>query len=180
VDAAGRMQTLITDLLAYSRAGRHDLTLSQVDCNKVMQKVTSALSKTIEAEEARVSWDELPVVAGAEISFMQLFQNLIGNALKFRSSEPPEINVSVINKNNEWVFSVSDNGIGIEPQYKERIFQIFQRLHSRSDYAGTGIGLSICKKIVDNFGGRIWVESESGKGSTFYFTVPIERNQSDK
>ena len=179
VDAASRMQTLITDLLAYSRAGRQNLKLSRVDCNEVMRKVTAMLSKTIEAVDARVTWDKLPVVAGAEINFVQLFQNLIGNGLKFRGSKPPEISVSARDNNNEWIFSVGDNGIGIEPQYKQRIFQIFQRLHSRGEHAGTGIGLSICKKIVENWEGRIWVESEPDEGSIFYFTVPKERRQCD-
>ncbi len=179
VDAAGRMQTLITDLLTYSRAGRQNLTLSRVDCNEVMRKVTSSLSKVIETDNAVITWDELPVLSGAEVSFTQLFQNLVGNAIKFKGPKPPEIKIAARQVNNQWLFSFSDNGIGIESQYQERIFQIFQRLHSRNEYAGTGIGLSICKKIVENWGGRIWVESRPGEGSVFYFTVPIERRISD-
>jgi len=172
VDAAKRMQKLITDLLEYSRAGSKDANMTEVDCNEVLQKVTATMAAIIESEHAMVTHDNLPVLAAHETGLIRLFQNLIGNALKFRGKEPPVIHVAARQDQNEWIFSVRDNGIGIEPQYKERIFQIFQRLHSRNDYPGTGIGLSICKKIVENHGGRIWVESEAGKGATFYFTIP--------
>ncbi len=172
VEAADRMQTLIADLLAYSRAGRKGLKMSRVNCNEVVRGVTEGLSQAIEDAGATVSYEDLPAVAGAEVAFTQVFQNLIGNALKFHGPQPPEIRIAATRGYNEWIFSVSDNGIGMEPKYAEKIFKVFQRLHSRSEYDGTGIGLSICRKIVENWGGRIWVESEPGRGSTFYFTVP--------
>lgn len=172
VDAAGRMQRLINDLLAYSRVGRKDGLLSEVDCNEVLRRVIESMSAIIEPTNAKVTSDVLPALKGYESSLVQLFQNLIGNALKFHGKEPPWVHVSARENNKEWIFSVKDNGIGIEPQYRERIFLIFQRLHSKEEYPGTGIGLSICKKIVENYGGRMWVESEPQKGSTFYFTIP--------
>lgn len=175
VDAAGRMQKLIVDLLAYSRVGRGDATVSQINSNDLLGKVIKSMSATIESSNAKVIYEDLPALSVHETGFIQLFQNLIGNALKFKSKEPPVIRITARQDNSEWVFSVSDNGIGIEPQYREKIFQIFQRLHSKDDYPGTGIGLSICKKLVENYGGRIWVESQLGKGSTFYFTLPQER-----
>jgi len=138
-----------------------------------MKKVIHGLSSSIAATGGQVTHDPLPVMKAHETGILQLFQNLISNALKFHGPNPPRIHVGARQSGPEWVFSVADNGLGIEPQYFERIFQIFQRLHSREEYAGTGIGLSICKKIVSNYGGRIWVESEAGKGSTFYFTIPI-------
>jgi len=173
VEAAARMQKLITDLLAYSRVGRETTNIVEVDCNQVLRKLVSAMATTIESEGGSVTFDHLPVLVAHESSLIQLFQNLIGNALKFRGEQPPSIHISARQARDEWIFSVRDNGIGIEPQYRERIFMIFQRLHSRDKYPGTGIGLSICKKIVENLGGRIWVESEPGQGSTFTFTVPI-------
>jgi PAS domain S-box-containing protein len=177
VDAASRMQKLITDLLAYSRAGRETTNLVEVDCNKVVRRLVTNMAATIEAADGNVTFDKLPTILAHESSVIQLFQNLIGNALKFRGEQPPSIHVSARQEGGEWVFSVRDNGIGIEPQYSQRIFMIFQRLHSREKYPGTGIGLSICKKIVDNLGGRIWVESESGQGSTFTFTVPVRKTE---
>jgi PAS domain S-box-containing protein len=173
VDAAARMQKLITDLLTYSRTGHGGAEMVEVDCNKVIQQLVDSLAATIKSAGGQVTFDQLPVITAHESSMTQLFQNLIGNALKFRSEQPPCIHVSARQGDGEWVFSVSDNGIGFEPQYNQRIFMIFQRLHARDKYAGTGIGLSICKKIVENLGGRIWVESEPGRGSTFTFTVPI-------
>lgn len=172
VDAATRMQKLITDLLAYSRAGHGGAGMVEVDCNQLVHKLVRSMSLTIEAANGQVTFDRLPVVTAYEAGINQLFQNLIGNALKFRGEQPPCIHISAQQAEKEWIFSVQDNGIGIEPQYSQRIFMIFQRLHPRDKYAGTGIGLSICKKIVESLGGRIWTESELGKGSTFYFTVP--------
>jgi light-regulated signal transduction histidine kinase (bacteriophytochrome) len=175
VDAAARMQKLITDLLAFSRAGRESADLVMVDCNKLVRKLVTNMASTIESADGNVTYDRLPTILAHEASLTQLFQNLIGNALKFHGEQPPTIHLSARQAENEWVFSVRDNGIGIEPQYRERIFMIFQRLHPREKYPGTGIGLSICKKIVENLGGRIWVESEPEQGSTFIFTVPVRK-----
>jgi len=172
VDAAKRMQKLITDLLAYSRAGRMDASVDTVDCNEILGKVIYTLSSLIEETKAVITNDTLPVSICNESYFIQLLQNLIQNAIKFRGNEPPRIHIGVTRGNNEWIFFVRDNGIGIEERYKDKIFLIFQRLHTRDQYPGTGIGLSICKKIVEVHGGKIWVESELGHGSTFYFTIP--------
>jgi PAS domain S-box-containing protein len=171
VDAAGRMQKLIIDLLAYSRAGHKGAETSSVDCNMVLDRLVEGMGKTIESVGGTVTHDMLPIITANESSIGQLFQNLIGNALKFRGEEPPKIHIGAKKEGDFWLFSVADNGIGIEKQYHEKIFMIFQRLHPRDRYTGTGIGLSICKKIVENLGGRIWVESQPGKGSTFYFTI---------
>ena len=172
VDAAKRMQKLITDLLAYSRVGKKDIVETEEDLNKMVQKILDGMAATLESSAGTVTYDKLPVLRVHETSTMQVFQNLIGNALKFHGELPPRVHISAKKGDGEWIFSVQDNGLGIEPQYNERIFQIFQRLHSKEEYSGTGIGLSICKKIVTNYGGRIWIESEHGKGSTFYFTIP--------
>ncbi|MDD4954785.1 MAG: PAS domain S-box protein [Candidatus Omnitrophica bacterium] len=172
VDAAKRMQKLITDLLAYSRVGRLDARMDAVDCNEILGKVRYTLSPLIEETKAVITNDTLPVSVCSEIQLIQLFQNLIQNAIKFKGEAAPRIHIGARRQNNEWVFSVADNGIGIDGKYKDKIFLIFQRLHTRDKYPGTGIGLSICKKIVEAHGGRIWVESEPGRGSTFYFTVP--------
>jgi PAS domain S-box-containing protein len=175
VDAAGRMQRLITDLLAYSRLRHMESSGDFVDCNKVLSRVLTSMKQAIAESNASVTFDNLPVIKGHEVNLMQLFQNLIGNAIKFCGKNECRVHVSAKKNAGEWLFSVEDNGIGIEPQYQEKIFMIFQRLHKKDEYAGTGIGLAICKKIVENHGGKIWVESELGKGSTFYFTMPDER-----
>lgn len=172
VDAAKRMQKLITDLLAYSRVGRTDTELRETDCNSVLGRVVFSMGPVIEENKAVITHDNLPVMACNESSFIQLFQNLIGNAIKFRGEETPRVHINAKRQGDEWLFSVRDNGIGIDEKYKDRIFLIFQRLHGRDKYPGTGIGLSICKKIVESRGGRIWVESKLGEGTTFYFTVP--------
>ncbi|MHB9155126.1 MAG: PAS domain-containing sensor histidine kinase [Endomicrobiales bacterium] len=173
VDGATRMQRLIQDLLAYSRIGRLDTGRSRVDCNEVVDGVIRNLTETIRETGARVTRDPLPSLIANETSFARLFQNLISNAIKFRKKDvPPRAHVGARKKGGEWLFSVSDNGIGIEPTYFSKLFVIFQRLHSRQEYPGTGMGLAISKKIVETYGGRIWVESETGKGSTFYFTIP--------
>jgi len=176
VDGANRMQTLINDLLAYSRVGTRAKGLESTDCPAVLDQALANLKVAIEQSGAVVTHDPLPTVMADKLQLIQLFQNLIGNAIKFHVEEPPRIHVSAELKGNEWVFSVRDNGIGIDPQYAERIFVIFQRLHTREEYPGTGIGLAICKKIVERRGGRIWVESQPGTGSTFYFTIPIGGN----
>ena len=173
VDGANRMQKLINDLLAYSRVGTRAKALAATDCTAVLDQALANLKAAIETSGAVVTHDPLPTVMHDNLLLVQLFQNLIGNAMKFHVEMPPRIHVSAGQKGDEWVFAVRDNGIGIDPQYAERIFTIFQRLHTREEYAGTGIGLAICKKIVERRGGRIWVESQPGRGSTFYFTIPV-------
>jgi PAS domain S-box-containing protein len=174
VDGANRMQRLINDLLAYSRVGTRGKPFEPADCDSVLGQARANLSLAIEESNALVTNDELPIVMADEAQLVQLFQNLVGNAIKFRSQEPPRVHVSAGQKGSEWVFSVRDNGIGIDPQYYERIFAIFQRLHGKEEYPGTGIGLAISKRIVERHGGRIWVESEPEIGSTFYFTIAIK------
>ena len=174
VDGAARMQTLINDLLAYSRIGTQGKTPHPTNCAEVLERVLANLSIAIEESEAVVMYDALPTVLADEVQLSQLFQNLIGNAIKFRGEATPKIQVGTERKDGEWLFWVRDNGIGIAPEYYHRLFMIFQRLHSRDEYPGTGIGLAICKKIVERHGGRIWVESVGvpGKGTTFYFSLP--------
>ncbi|MDX6712854.1 MAG: hypothetical protein QOH96_3870 [Blastocatellia bacterium] len=170
-DGAKRMSRLINDLLEYSRVGTRTRPLSPTDSAAVFQLACNNLRVAIEETHATVTSDPLPTVLGDESQLLQLFQNLIGNALKFRGEQPIRIHVGVERQNGKWLFRISDNGIGIEPQYAERIFIIFQRLHNRMEYPGTGIGLAICKKIVDRHGGRIWVESELGAGAAFCFLL---------
>jgi PAS domain S-box-containing protein len=172
VDGAARMKALIQDLLIYSRVERAAKVFAPVDANAVLKDVLENLSVMIEENKATITADSLPTITGDERQITQLFQNLISNAIKFHGDRQPEIHMGVERKNNEWVFCVRDNGIGIEAQYLDRIFIIFQRLHNRGKYPGTGIGLAICKKVVERHGGRIWVESCPGEGTTFYFTIP--------
>lgn len=176
VDGANRMQRLINDLLTYSRVGTRAKPIEPTDCTAVLDQALANLKAAIEKGSAVVTHDPLPIVMADELQLVQLLQNLIGNAIKFHVEKPPCIHVSAEQKGSEWVFSVRDNGIGIDPKYVERIFVLFQRLHTREEYAGTGIGLAICKKIVERRGGRIWVESQPGMGSTFYFTIPLGGN----
>jgi PAS domain S-box-containing protein len=179
VDGADRMSSLINDLLAYSRIATRGKQFEPVDVNAVLKFVTVNLKKAIAESKAAVTSDALPVVTGDGTQLVQLFQNLIGNALKFRKKDvPPVIRISAERGEHEWTFGVHDNGIGIEPRFYERIFVIFQRLHTREEYSGTGIGLSICKRIVERHGGRMWVESKPGEGSSFYFTLPAEGSSS--
>ena len=173
VDGANRMQRLINDLLAYSRVTTQGNIFEPVDCNGLLEEVLSNLRVAVEESRAVVTHDPLPTVMADGRQLGQLFQNLISNAIKFRGGEPPQVYVSAERRTGEWLFSVRDNGIGVDPQYVERIFVIFQRLHNREEYPGTGIGLAICKKIVERHGGRIWVTSQTGQGATFYFTLPI-------
>jgi light-regulated signal transduction histidine kinase (bacteriophytochrome) len=175
VDGANRMQILINDLLAYSRVGRRGKEFKEVSCEIVLDQAMSNLQNLIEQSGAVVTRNSLPVVKGDDIQLMQLFQNLIGNAIKFSRDRAPHIQVAAERRVDDWCFYVRDNGIGIESEYFERIFSIFQRLHDRRQYPGTGIGLAICKKVVEHHGGRIWVESEPGTGSTFYFTLPAQK-----
>lgn len=174
VDGAVRMQRLINDLLAYSRVGgeRTAWNLERVDCEAVLAQVLTDLKPSLQEHDAVVTHDPLPTVRAARGPLTQVFQNLIANAVKYRGPEPPRIHVSATRREAAWMFAVRDNGIGIDPQSAERIFVIFQRLHTRAEYPGSGIGLAICKKIVERHGGRIWVESRPGQGSTFHFTVP--------
>ena len=175
VDAATRMQNLINDLLDYSRVERFGKRFEATDLERSLQVTLSNLQVAIEESHARVTHDPLPTVMADPGQMSQLLQNLIGNAIKFRSENPLQIHISAEKVENAWHFSIRDNGIGIEPQYFERIFLVFQRLHTRREYPGTGIGLSLCKRIVERHGGRIWVESQLGLGSTFHFTIPEKR-----
>jgi PAS domain S-box-containing protein len=175
IDGATRMKQLIEDLLAYSRVGTKGADFAPVSAEVALRRALFNLRTGIEEAGAVVTHDVLPSVPADEGQLAQLFQNLVGNALKFRSDSVPRIHVAVTEKTNEWQFEVRDNGIGIEPQYYERIFMVFQRLHNKGDYPGTGIGLAICKKVVERHGGRIWVESRPNAGSSFYFTLPKER-----
>jgi PAS domain S-box-containing protein len=173
VDGAERMQRLIRDLLAYSRAGTGDKPLREISSAGALQIALTNLRATIEESGAVVTHDSLPAITSDDTQLTQVFQNLIGNAIKYRSAAVPRIHVALANRgSNEWTFSVRDNGMGIDPQYFERIFVLFQRLHGREEYKGTGIGLAICKKMLERLGGRIWVESQPRQGSTFYFTLP--------
>lgn len=175
VDGAKRMQQLINDLLQYSRAGTHTKPFESVDCEILLERALANLRTSIEDCHAQVTHDPLPVMMADGTQVTQLLQNLIGNALKFRKDERPLIRISAERSNGSWLFGVSDNGIGIAPQHADRIFIMFQRLHGRDEYPGTGIGLAICKKIVERHGGSIWVESEPGVGTTFYFRIPENR-----
>lgn len=177
VDGANRMRDLIAALLAFSRVGTRTQPFERFDCQKVMHRVLTNLLMTIDESRASVTHDPLPLLLGDPVQIEQLLQNLVANAIKYcKKTEPPSVHVSATRAGNQWVFSVRDNGIGIDPEHHERIFVIFQRLHSWSEYSGTGIGLAICKRIVERHGGRIWVESQLGKGSTFFFTIPVRED----
>jgi two-component system, chemotaxis family, CheB/CheR fusion protein len=174
IGASRRMKSLVEDLLAFSRTGKEDLKYEPTDCSAVVQGVLGQLKPSVEESGAEVTYDNLPTIAANGRLLFQIFQNLLSNAFKFRGTAKPKITISAVRKDEEWLFCVKDNGIGIEKEYSERIFSVFQRLHGSETYPGTGIGLAICKKIVDRYGGRIWVESELGKGSSFFFTIPIK------
>jgi signal transduction histidine kinase len=181
VDGATRMQTLINDLLAFSRIGTRGNPFAPVECENILQTARANLDVAIAESGAVITHDPLPALVADQTQLTQLFQNLFSNAIKFRRpEEAPRIHVSAKRQGGAWRLSVRDNGIGIDPQYFDRIFIIFQRLHGREKYAGTGIGLAICKKIVERHGGRIWVESEREKGSTFHFVIPDERRNYDE
>jgi light-regulated signal transduction histidine kinase (bacteriophytochrome) len=172
VEGAGRMERLINDLLEFSRVGTRGGSFSPADLNAVLDEALHNLQTSINSSQAIITRAALPTLAVDATQMMQLFQNLIGNALKFCGERTPEIFVGAQKEPGRWVFSIGDNGIGIEPQYFERVFQIFQRLHTRKHYPGTGIGLAICKKIVERHDGAIWIKSEPGQGATFYFSLP--------
>jgi len=172
IDGVRRMQELIKDLLEYSKLGTQGTILKPVDFSAAVDKAVLNLKAAVEDIGATVTHDQLPTVMADASQISRLFQNLIGNALKFHGKEPMRVRISAERRENEWVLSVRDNGIGMEPRHTEKIFGMFQRLHTAEEYPGTGIGLAICKRIVEHHGGQIWVESEPGKGSTFYFTIP--------
>jgi len=178
-EGALRMQVLIHDLLTFSRVGRPGVASALVDCNALMEEVRQSLSAAIQESGTLITHGKLPAVWVDRTQMTQVLQNLIGNAIKFRGKEPPVISVEAEELDNQWLFRVSDNGIGITPEYAEKIFVVFQRLHARTEYPGNGIGLAICKKIIERYGGRIWVESQGEAGSTFKFTLPI-RNTDKK
>ncbi|MHB1555901.1 MAG: sensor histidine kinase [Isosphaeraceae bacterium] len=180
VDGARRMGALINDLLEYARAGGRDRDFGPTDCNAALDQALANLELALRESEAVVTRDRLPTAQTDETQLTRLFQNLIGNAVKFRGPAPPRVHVAARRADGCWSFSVADNGIGFAPEYAERIFTIFQRLHTRGEYPGTGVGLAICKKIIERHGGRIWVESQPGMGSTFHFTIPDRREPDDE
>jgi signal transduction histidine kinase len=171
-EGALRMQALVLDLLAFSRVGRCGATCGRVDCNAAVEEVLLSLGPAMQASGAVVTHAALPVVWADRSQMTQVFQNLIGNAIKFHGKEPPAISVQAEKAGEQWMFSVSDNGIGIAPEYAENIFVVFQRLHTRTEYPGNGIGLAVCKKIIEHCGGKIWVDAQAGHGSIFKFTLP--------
>lgn len=176
VGGARRMEMLLKDLLTYSQTGSStEGPAETVDFIDVIRKVLLNLQASVEQSGAMITWDTIPAVHAHEIRLVQLLQNLVGNAIKYRGEDPPRIHISAQWQEPDWVLSVKDNGIGIAPEYAQQIFKIFKRLHGQ-DYPGTGIGLAICQRIVETYGGRIWVES-SGKGSCFYFTLPPAKDQ---
>ena len=172
VEGALRMQTLIKDVLAYSREGRHAIERQRIDVNEVLRQTLESLRATLDEQEAVVTHDPLPTIEADTTQIGRLLQNLIGNGVKFRGQARPRVHVSAKREGGMWCFSVQDNGIGIDRKYQDRIFEVFERLHNESAYEGTGIGLAICKKIVEGHGGHIWVTSDVGQGATFHFTIP--------
>jgi chemotaxis family two-component system sensor kinase Cph1 len=173
VEGVSLMQTLIDDVLAYSKVDMQAIEFELTNVETALERALTNLRKRISETGAVITHDQLPTVMADGTQLMQLFQNLIGNAIKFRSDQAPEIHIGASRLEDEWLFSVRDNGIGIDPQFRDRIFVIFQRLHTRDEYPGTGMGLAICKKIIECHRGRIWVESKLGEGATFYFTIPV-------
>jgi light-regulated signal transduction histidine kinase (bacteriophytochrome) len=171
-EGAERMRQLVNDLLTFSRIDTKAVDFTAVNMNKVVDAVRNELHFAIGEADAEVIVDTLPAVLGDESQLKQLLTNLVSNAVKFHNDEKPKIEISCTKDRNEWTFAVKDNGIGIDPRYHDRVFQMFQRLHTRDEYSGTGIGLAVAQKIVERHGGRIWVESEQGRGATFYFTIP--------
>jgi signal transduction histidine kinase len=177
VDGAKRMQVLINDLLAFSRVGRSGRTLELVDLNESLDEAQASLSRALEDATVSVLAERLPSVRGERALLASLFQNLLGNAVKFRSTEPPVVRISAKREHDHWQFSCSDNGIGVDPEYAERIFVIFQRLHTKETYPGTGIGLAMCRKIVEYHGGRMWLDPSHTRGAQFLFTLPIAEEE---
>jgi chemotaxis family two-component system sensor kinase Cph1 len=177
IEGGVRAKELIADLLEFSRLDTQGLKLQKTSMEGVLNRVVENLALQIKEEGAVLTHEHLPVVVADESQMVQLLQNLVSNAIKFHNAEPPRIHIFCRERGNEWLFIVKDSGIGIDPAYSEKIFVLFQRLHTRDEYEGTGIGLAISKKIVERHGGRIWVESEEGKGSSFLFSLP-KRNGS--
>lgn len=177
VDGAQRMQALIHDLLAYARVDTRGRPLKATDCEHVLETVLADLQVAIGEGRAVIEHEHLPTVKGDSVQLAQVFQNLIGNAIKFHGKAAPKVRIGAHRQNGEWVFEVKDNGIGIDPKNFHRIFVLFQRLHTRQEYPGTGMGLAICKKIIERHGGRIWAESKPNEGSTFFFTLPAENGK---
>jgi light-regulated signal transduction histidine kinase (bacteriophytochrome) len=175
VIGATRMQTLIHYLLTYARMSTRDEPCESTDCGRLLKDVLANLAAAIEESGAVITCEPLPTVMAAPQQLLLVFQSLISNAMKFRGQQPPAIHIGVQRQDGEWVFTVRDNGIGIEPQCHERVFQMFQRLHTQQEYPGTGIGLAMCQKIVIRHGGCIWMTSQLGKGATFAFTLPDQR-----
>jgi PAS domain S-box-containing protein len=174
IDGTKRMQVLIKDLLDYSRVGSTGKSFTPTDCLSSLDKAVFNLQIVLKESGAVITHDDLPTVMADSSQLIRLFQNLISNAIKFHGKEAPRIHISAKQKEDEWIFSFKDNGIGIDPKFSDKIFVMFQRLHAKKEYPGTGIGLATCKKIVERHGGRIWVESEPGKGSTFFFSIPTK------
>jgi len=173
IDGSQRMQTMIRDLLTYSRVSSQKIFFKQTNLNKILSKVAESLSLIINEKDAQVQWDSLPEIVCDPVQIERLFQNLVGNALKFCKNKP-RVSITAAKKEKTWQISIKDNGIGIDREYIDDIFGIFKRLHRRNEYSGTGIGLSICKKIVEQHGGEIWVESKEKEGSVFNFTIPVQ------
>jgi len=180
VEGVNRMKLLIDDLLTLSKVGRGDVNRGPTSFVASLQQALGNLELAIKEGGAVISFDPLPVLEVDQVQICQLFQNLIGNAIKFRGTAPPKIHISAEKRDSEWVFSVKDNGIGFEMEYAHRIFRMFQRLHARNDYSGNGVGLAICKKIVEMYGGKIWVKSKPGIGSQFFFTLPLNLSNASR
>ena len=171
--SAEHMRKMIADILAFSRVGREAPRLEKLDCNQIVQEVLAEFEAIVAQKKALIICDPLPALEGCQTLMRVLFQNLIGNALKFQDgAQPPEIRIHAEPTDKEWLFAIKDNGIGIDPAFNDKVFAIFQRIHRKEEYPGTGIGLSTCKKFVEFCGGKIWFESALGKGSVFSFTIP--------
>jgi light-regulated signal transduction histidine kinase (bacteriophytochrome) len=173
IQGALRMEQLLHDLRAYTQASTMDQGPAvDIDAGKILDKALLNLDTAIKESSASITRSDLPFVRMHQFQLQQLFQNLIANSIRYRTEAPPRIHVAAQRQGKEWLFSIQDNGIGIDPQYQEQVFGIFKRLHSTAEYPGTGMGLAICQRIVERAGGRIWVDSQPGQGSTFFFTVP--------
>jgi len=180
VQSIAQMQTLIRDLLAYSRVEARSRPFTQIPFLDIVKDALTLLESSVRDSGGQVTWGPLPDIMGDRSQLVQLIQNLIGNGLTYHGDKPPHIDISAERSGKEWIFSVRDNGIGIAPKYYEQIFEIFKRLHDQKDYPGTGIGLAVCRRVVNRHGGKIWVMSEPGQGSTFHFTIPERTEQTNE